>query len=72
MKTRKTIPGGLLPETQAADHINVTPRSLFRWDRRPELGFPKPVVINGRKYRRIDQLTDWIERHVKSAETTAA
>jgi predicted DNA-binding transcriptional regulator AlpA len=29
----------------------VCPSTLYRWDRDPDLRFPKPIKINGRKYR---------------------
>jgi hypothetical protein len=46
----------LLPARAVALRYGVTLRTLWRWDRNVELGFPKPVRINNRKYRREDEL----------------
>lgn len=41
----------LLTERAVASRYSITTRTLFRWDRDQKLGFPAPIVINGRKYR---------------------
>ena len=56
----------LLPDPQVAQRYNVSPRTLYRWDERPGLGFPKAIVINGRKYRRVEQLENWERQRVAS------
>ena len=38
---------------------DIVPRTLARWDANPALNFPKPVVINGRKYRIESELDAW-------------
>jgi hypothetical protein len=43
----------LLPDVKVAARYGVDPRTLYRWDAQPALGFPKPLRINHRKYRRI-------------------
>jgi hypothetical protein len=54
----------LLPDRVVRQRLgNISPSTLFRWDRRLELGFPKPVVINGRKYRDEQQLEDFLRSH---------
>jgi hypothetical protein len=40
--------------------------TLWRWQRNPELNFPLPIVINGRKYWALDELEAW-ERSLSSA-----
>jgi hypothetical protein len=50
---------GLLPDPRVADRYQVTSRTICRWDTQPNLGFPKPVRINRRKYRRLDELEAW-------------
>jgi hypothetical protein len=42
---------GLAPDSKIARYLGVHPKTLPRWDRRPELGFPAPIYLNGRKYR---------------------
>jgi hypothetical protein len=61
-----TVPDSadLLPDPQVARRYNVVPRTLYRWDAQPALGFPKPLRINGRKYRRIEQLENWERQRV--------
>jgi predicted DNA-binding transcriptional regulator AlpA len=56
-----TIPDSadLLPDPQVAQRYNVNPRTLYRWDEQPALGFPKPLRINRRKYRRVAELEGW-------------
>jgi hypothetical protein len=49
----------LLPDPLVAERYQVHLRTLYRWDDRPALGFPKPIRINGRKYRRVNQLETW-------------
>jgi predicted DNA-binding transcriptional regulator AlpA len=41
----------LLPDPQVCQRYGVTPMTLWRWDRDPTLGFPKPIYIRNRKYR---------------------
>jgi hypothetical protein len=58
-KTSPTVSSGLLPDSQVAARYRVDPRTIARWDQRPELDFPKPIRINSRKYRSIEQLQSW-------------
>jgi hypothetical protein len=34
-----------------AERYSVSPRTIDRWDDTPDLGFPPPIYIRGRKYR---------------------
>jgi hypothetical protein len=38
---------------------NITPMTRWRWERNGELGFPKPLVINRRKYWSRRALEEW-------------
>ncbi len=49
----------LLPDRRVADRYRVSLMSLWRWDHNPELGFPPPIRINRRKYRRLSDLVRW-------------
>jgi hypothetical protein len=51
--------GDLLPDSAVAQRYGITPRTIHRWDQRAELGFPKPIRINDRKYRRVTELQVW-------------
>ena len=47
----------LIPDRQVRRRYgDIAASTLFRWDRNPELGFPRPIDINGRKYRDEDEL----------------
>jgi len=59
MKDTPTVSSGLLPDSHVAARYRVDPRTIARWDARPELNFPKPFRINARKYRSIEQLEAW-------------
>ena len=41
---------------------DVSDMSLWRWQRDESLGFPAPVVIAKRRYWRIGDLLDFIDR----------
>jgi hypothetical protein len=51
--------GRKLPRRKTCERYNVCNRTIDRWERNPDLKFPPPTVINGRKYDDEDQLTDW-------------
>jgi predicted DNA-binding transcriptional regulator AlpA len=46
----------LIPDSEVCRRYGVVPYTLYRWDRNPDFDFPKPVRINGRKYRVEDEL----------------
>jgi hypothetical protein len=54
------------PDSKVARQLGVHPKSLPRWDARPELKFPKPLYINGRKYRRRGEISEFL-RHAAVA-----
>jgi predicted DNA-binding transcriptional regulator AlpA len=41
----------LLPDHKVCERYCVSPMTLWRWDRDPQLNFPKAIRIRGRKYR---------------------
>ena len=41
----------LLPERKVCARYGVTPMTLYRWDRDPDLAFPKPIEFRNRNYR---------------------
>src|SRR6516164_438773 len=59
----------LLPDREVAARYGVTTRTLWRWDHRPQLGFPRPIRINGRKYRRECELDEFDRAHHGIATT---
>lgn len=50
----------------------VSRNTLFRWQRDPKLDFPRPVVIRGRRYWRLEELTAWEDRLLGNTEEGAA
>jgi predicted DNA-binding transcriptional regulator AlpA len=50
---------GLLPDPLVADRYQVSSRTIDYWDRKADLGFPRPIRINNRKYRRLSELEAW-------------
>jgi hypothetical protein len=56
----------LLPDTMVARRYGVHIKTIGRWDDNPELEFPAPVEINGRKYRRRRDLEEFERRRVVS------
>jgi predicted DNA-binding transcriptional regulator AlpA len=49
----------LIPDPAVARRYGITLRTLYRWEKNPTLGFPPAARINGRKYRRVDDLAAW-------------
>jgi hypothetical protein len=47
----KTRGRRLLPDAEVCDRYSVHISTLRNWDLNPALNFPKPVRINGRKFR---------------------
>jgi hypothetical protein len=53
---------GFAPDSTIARYLGVHPKSLPRWDKRPELGFPPPLYINGRKFRPWPAVKEFTKR----------
>jgi hypothetical protein len=58
----------LLPDPLVAERYKVTSRTICRWDGQAELGFPKAIRINGRKYRHLHELENWERERVAARE----
>jgi hypothetical protein len=62
----------LSPDRRVAeDRYHVVVRTLERWDADPELGFPPPVYIRGRRYREIAKLDAWDRANARKAAATS-
>jgi DNA-binding transcriptional MerR regulator len=57
----------LLPTKQVAERYAVTPRTIERWRRNPDLNFPAALNINGRNYQDQDELDQFDERQAARA-----
>jgi hypothetical protein len=51
----------LLSKPKTAKRFGVTTRTVDLWSDQPELRFPTPCIINGRKYFSAWQIEDWLE-----------
>ncbi len=41
--------------------------TLWRWINNPDLSFPRPIKISGRRYFRSDEMDAWIEAQAEAA-----
>ncbi|NKQ85150.1 helix-turn-helix transcriptional regulator [Rhizobium ruizarguesonis] len=44
---------------QVATRYQITPVSLYRWERDERLGFPQPMIVNRRKLYKVEELVAW-------------
>jgi hypothetical protein len=49
----------LLPARRTMQRYQIADRTLDRWLADPKLNFPKPVVVNRRRYFRVRDLMIW-------------
>jgi hypothetical protein len=57
----------LISDRQTAARYDVVVRTVERWDKQPELGFPPAVRINRRRYRVLAELEEWDRRNARKA-----
>jgi hypothetical protein len=62
----------LIPDPLVWQGYGVSPMTGWRWDHDPELNFPKPIRIRGRKYRDAGELAEFDERKRREAAERAA
>jgi hypothetical protein len=63
----------LIPDRVVArERYHVHPHTLRRWDKRPTLGFPPVVIVNGRRYRETDKLDAWDRKNSREASALRA
>jgi predicted DNA-binding transcriptional regulator AlpA len=62
----------LLPEPQVLQRYGVSAMTTWRWDNDPNLGFPKPIYIRGRKYRDERELDAFDESRKRKADARAS
>ncbi len=48
-----------LPDRVVCERYGIVSRTLSRWDANTDLNFPRPIIINGRKYRDEAELDTW-------------
>jgi predicted DNA-binding transcriptional regulator AlpA len=52
----------LLPDKKVCERYGVTTMTLYRWDRDPDLAFPRPIKIRNRNYRTESELDEFDAR----------
>lgn len=52
---------------QVRDRYQICNMTLSRWQKNENLAFPKPIVINRRKFFKEEELTAWERDRVKGA-----
>jgi hypothetical protein len=62
----------LIPDRRAAERYGVHIRTLARWDAAPNLGFPAPIYLRGRRYREIEALDQWDRENSRQAASLRA
>lgn len=48
-----------LTSAQVMSRYSISEMTLFRWQKSEKLSFPKPMVVNRRKFFNVDDLTAW-------------
>jgi hypothetical protein len=57
----------LIPNRKVRERYGVTSRTIKRWEEDPNLNFPKPTIINNRKYQYESVLTEWERSRARGA-----
>jgi hypothetical protein len=68
---REPVKPVLMTDLRVAQRYDVVVRTLERWDLQPDLKFPRPVWINGRRFREVAKLDAWDRRIAKANRTNA-
>ena len=58
--------GQRLPARQVLARYQVCDRTLARWLADGALNFPKPLVVNGRRYWLLEDIENWERSRVAS------
>jgi predicted DNA-binding transcriptional regulator AlpA len=61
----------LIPDCRVRERYSISVMTLWRWDRDPNLNFPKAIHIRGRKYRDESEL-DAFDASRRAASRRAA
>lgn len=55
-----------------ASKISSSTATVRRWSKRPELGFPEPIVIENRLFWFEDEVDTWLQSRPRLSEQPAA
>jgi hypothetical protein len=59
----------LLPDAAVCERYSVHVSTLRNWDLNPDLGFPPPIRINGRKFRDEVELDEFDSARAAERQT---
>jgi hypothetical protein len=60
-------PDTFVPDAQICREFGISRMTLCRWDVKPDLHFPPPLVINGRKFRSRRMIEAFKTRALRAA-----
>ena len=59
--------------TKTAAFFGVSRMTINRWRSTPSVGFPKPIMINGRPYIDVKERAEWAQQQkLKSGVSSSA
>lgn len=62
-------PTKLIPPTEVRDLFGgVSDMTLWRWENDPEMGFPKAIRINRRRYWRAAEIASFVARQAADGQ----
>ena len=61
----------LVPDAEVCARYRIHVSTLRNWDLNPALSFPKPVRINGRKFRDEAELAEFDKARAAERDTAA-
>jgi predicted DNA-binding transcriptional regulator AlpA len=64
-------PDKLITNPAVARLFSVAPRTIFNWVVRPDLNFPRPLIIGARRYFSESEIVAWKTAHVLGAAPAA-
>jgi predicted DNA-binding transcriptional regulator AlpA len=64
-------PDKLITNPAVARLFGVAPRTIFNWVVRPDLNFPRPLIIGARRYFSESEIMAWKAAHILGAAAAA-
>lgn len=68
----ETASDDLLPAAAVLRRYKIVDRTLKRWLDNSSLAFPRPLVVNGRRYFKAGELEQWERDRAASSHREAA
>jgi predicted DNA-binding transcriptional regulator AlpA len=58
----------LVRDPQVCREFGIVSMTMWRWDHDPDFGFPPPIYIRNRKYRRRSEIEAFKQRMIASSK----